>query len=440
MVTLKSSNGTPMEIQRSTFSNFDYLHRCVVSLQGNDFFKNISAFAAAEAANKITRILAMVFVARTLSAEAFGIAALALTSFELIRIVTNNGIGQMIVRAEQENLEAVCRRAHQLNFLLCTLAGVLQCAVGFLLCQLTGTSAVFLMGACLMLVFLGMPFGLVRIFRVMRDNRMDVVARINFLQVSADNILALVLAISGFGAWALVLPKLLTFPIWLFGARRANHWKPDHRVASAPLREFVTFWLPVLATETLKGLRLHLDKAIIAALLGVEALGIYFFAFNAGLGLAQTLSVAFASCLYPQLCKVQRQGKDLISSWERNSLILLGFASIVFFIQVVASPFYVPVIFGDNWTSSVPVIAILCMAAAPRFFGDCGAQLARASKLTNLETKMTLISSAVTMTAIALGASIGGLLGAACGLTLAAWIVDPFTVFFIRKRAINERP
>ena len=402
------------------------------------FAQNLGAFAAAEVANKISRIVAMIFIARSLSVEAIGIAALALTSFELIRIVTNNGVGQMIVRADDDALESICKRAHQVNFFLCGFAGALQLCAGLLLSLLTENVTFFYMGACLAFVFFGMPFGLVRIFRAMRRNQMDVVARINFQQVSADNALSLCLAVSGFGAWALVLPKLLTFPIWLIGARRADDWTPKASVSPADLTAFRSFCLPVLATEALKGLRLHLDKAIIAGLLGVEALGVYFFAFNAGLGLAQTLSLAFSACLYPQLCSLGQRGAALAQAWTKFTGLFLVGASGLFLVQIAAAPFYVPLIFGESWRETTPIVVLLCLAAAPRFLSDCTSQLARAANLTRLETLLTLVSSSTTLIGIAVGAMVGGLGGAALGIVFAAWIVEPVGAFVMRK-FVKER-
>lgn len=416
------------------------LARTVTQLADRSFLRNLSAFATAEAANKITRIAAMVIIARSLSVEAIGLAAAALTSFELIRIITNNGVGQMIVRADDRNFESVCASAHQLNFFICITAGALQILAGLLLWRLTGTHAFIFMGGCLALVFFGMPFGLVRIFRAMRRNRMDLVARINFFQVSSDNALSLVLALCGFGAWALVLPKLLTFPIWLIGARRADNWRPSADTEPAPLEEFRAFCMPILATETLKGFRLHLDKVVIAGLLGVEALGVYFFAFNAGLGLAQTLSVAFSACLYPQLCKALRQGEDVAAVWTNVTGVCLSLASGLFILQIAAAPIYVPLVFGETWLDAVPIVIILCLAAAPRFLSDCASQLARTTKHTQLETIATFVSWSASMAAIAIGATLGGLSGAAIGLVAAAWIVDPVTALIIRNYAKKASP
>ena len=411
----------------------------VYSFLDSSFGRNLKAFGSAEVVNKITRIAAMVIIARSLSIEALGIAAIALTSFELIRIITNNGIGQMIVRASDQELEAISLRSHHLNILFCSGAGIMQLIVGGWFLRFSETPSLFAMCAVLSLIFFGMPFGLVRIFRAIRRNRMDLVAKINFYQVSADNLLALVFALFGFGAWALVLPKLITFPIWLIGARRADDWIPRSTVNAAPIRSFYKFCGPVLATETLKGMRQHADKALIGALLGVEALGIYFFAVNAGLGLAQTISMAFSACLYPQLCQAERQGRNVVAAWSKFTSVSLIVLTVLFVFQAAAAPIYVPIVFGASWTNIVPLVVVLCLAATPRLLSDCASQLARVKKITACETAAAFISFVVSMAAISTGATINGLMGAAIGLVLAAWIVEPITALVIRSVAQKER-
>ena len=55
----------------------------------------------------------------------------------------------------------------------------------------------------------------------------------------------------------------------------------------------------MIGVEVVKALRLQADKLVVGALLGAEALGVYFFAFNAGLGLANSFAAAFSIVLLP---------------------------------------------------------------------------------------------------------------------------------------------
>ena len=408
------------------------------SLTATRFGKNLLAFGGAEMAIKLSRIVAIIFVARSLSAEAMGAAAICLSCHELIRLLTNNGVSQFVIRSEAQVLEVASARAHQLNWVFCLSAALIQVCVGAVTALLFNDGAYLAMGAALSLVFVGMPFGLVRIFRAMRRNRMDIVARINMFQVSADNILCLVLAVSGFGAWALVAPKILTFPIWLVLARRSDDWTPSDRPQYAPLSSTLAFCLPILMTESVKGLRLHVDKLLIGGLLGVEALGVYYFAYSCGLGFSQTLTTAFASVVYPHLCNKARENQDMVAHWRQVAGWAFACGLCVFGAQAAAAQFYVPIVFGVQWTTAAPIAAILCLAAPPRLLGECASQLARATGVTQAETRYFVLSSILSIAAITVGAAMAGLIGAAVGLALGAWICEAIFVQRIYSIAAGE--
>ena len=63
------------------------------------------------------------------------------------------------------------------------------------------------------------------------------------------------------------------------------------------MRECWQYSRKVLGSECLQALRTHADKLIIAKLISIEAAGLYYFAFNAGVGITTGLVNAFALVL-----------------------------------------------------------------------------------------------------------------------------------------------
>ncbi|MEL7113468.1 MAG: oligosaccharide flippase family protein, partial [Pseudomonadota bacterium] len=173
--------------------------------------------------------------------------------------------------------------------------------------------------AMLGLVFLMMPFGVMHAYCLLRAERMKDLAAISTAQVAADHILTAILAICGFGAWAIVLPKLLTAPIWLMGMLRTQAWTPNPAAGFAPVAGILKFSLPVLGSELMCAFRDQLDKFIVSFTLGIEALGLYYFAFNAGLGVSTALNRAFSNAVYPHLCATA----DRLTAY-RKAIVNLG--------------------------------------------------------------------------------------------------------------------
>ena len=101
--------------------------------EGRWFLSSMAAYGSAEFLVRIVRIAAVIVIARAVSPELMGIAALALSLFELTRVLANSGIGQQIILAEDSVLTATANTAHRLFWLWCLAVGAIQLFVSAIL-------------------------------------------------------------------------------------------------------------------------------------------------------------------------------------------------------------------------------------------------------------------------------------------------------------------
>ena len=383
--------------------------------------QNIGWIASAEMVSRIGRIVAAIILARTLDAYAFGVAALALTVFELVRLFCENGIGASVVRAKDQDVAATANTAYKLMWAVCLTLACVQLTIGLIVASLFGAAQLGAMIATLSGVYLIMPFGVVHGFILQREERFRHLAGVTAAQTTSDHILTALLAISGFGAWAIVLPKLLTAPIWLIGIRWGTPWKPDQAAGALPAKSILQFALPVLGAELATACRDQADKLVVSAFLGVEALGVYYFAFNAGLGLSSSLNRAVNSALYPHLCKAADTGAAIVSKFD--GLFRQGgpaFAAI-YVLQAAAALFYVPILFGPNWASAAPLVAIFCLSGPARLAVDAARALSRAQGRSGREMLIAVTFALITLSGLALSLR-DGLQHAVSMMTLSCFI------------------
>lgn len=78
------------------------------------FAGNLLAYGASEAAAKASRLLVVIAVARSMDAAAIGLAAAALAAADILKSLTENGVGQRIIAAPDAELEATCNTAHRI--------------------------------------------------------------------------------------------------------------------------------------------------------------------------------------------------------------------------------------------------------------------------------------------------------------------------------------
>lgn len=373
------------------------------------FARHLMAYCLSEAAAKASRLVVVVTIARTMDATMIGVAAAALAGADIFKSLTENGIGQRIIAAEDFELDAKCRTAHRLFWIWCLGLFVAQMGVGACVLMLTGDVTFFILFAVLAGEFLFMPAGLVQCALAMRAGKMRQTAAIAGGQIVGANLACAALALVFPGPLALVLPRLIAAPIWLIAQRRLHPWSPDRGCTPAPLRPFIRYGSAVLGVELVRALRLQGDKLVVGALLGAEALGLYFMAFNAGLGIANSFSQALSTVLFPHLC----QARDRIAALRRAILLSLGAIAPVVILQSVLAPVYVPFLLGPDWQSIGPVVSILCLAAIPAVIWSAAAQWLRVQERPQAELAISA------MAAVALVANTA--LMAPFGLTAVAW-------------------
>ncbi|MDM8564115.1 lipopolysaccharide biosynthesis protein [Candidatus Halobeggiatoa sp. HSG11] len=400
----------------------------------NRFVHNVGWIGLSEMMARVSRLLTAIVLARYLSLEEFGIAALVMTTDELIKVFNQNGIGAKIIHTSKQHLEAVCNTAYRLNWFVCITLFLLQSLAAFPIAWFYQQPQLVEMVMLLAIVYLLMPLGLVQAFLIQRENRFKVIALVAGVQVTVDNLLTAGLAIAGFGVWAIVLPKLLVAPIWVIGMRMNYSWKFKLGTGFAHWQEILHFGKHILGVELLKTLRLNLDNLIIGRFLGIEALGIYYFARNAGLGISLSLTRAFNTALFPHLCEVQHD-RNLLREKFLNTLKIVSLSMIPLILaQALLAPWYVPIVFGEKWIVAIPVLVLLCLSAIPRPYGEGASEVMRVLNKPHIDFYWSLLFTVFFFIGL-LAALPWGITGVAVAILLIHLLALPaYTGWVIRKQ------
>ncbi|MFK7754312.1 MAG: oligosaccharide flippase family protein [Sedimentitalea sp.] len=364
---------------------------------------NLIAYGASEIAAKASRLLVVVAVARTLDLTQIGIAASAMAAGDILKALTENGVGQRIIAASDTALEATCTAARRVFWVWCVGLFVLQALIAGAL-FLSGGSALL---ACLILLmgleYLFMPAGLVQVALAMRTGKLRQTAAIGGMQVVGANLLSILLVLVYPSAIALILPRVLSAPIWLFAVRALHPWTPKTGVKPAPVRPFIDYGWAVLGIEVVKVLRLQGDKIVIGMTMGPQALGLYFMAFNAGLSLSNAFATAFSTVLFPHLS----QSSDPAGAMRHSIIVGLALIAPVVLLQSALAPFYVPLLLGEGWEEVAPLVSILCLVAIPTTLWATAAGWLRVQGKPQVELWMTSALSVAVLASTVLLAPFG---------------------------------
>jgi len=380
--------------------------------------RGLAAYLASEAAAKASRLAVVLIAARTLEPAAIGLAAAAMASGEILKALGETGAVQRVVAAPEAALPGIAATAHRAMWVWCAGLTLAHLAIAGATWAASGDAVLALMIAVLAAEYLFMPGGIVQAALALREGRLAGTAAVAGAQVMAQNALTVALLVVWPDPWALVVPKVLSAPVWLVGMRWLRPWRPEPG-ARAALGPFVRFGAPILGVELVKALRLNADKLLVGAALGPEALGVWFFAVNAGLGLANALAQAFSLVLFPHLCRAEDRQAALGAAMR---LALVALAPLVV-LQALLAPVYVPLVFGADWAGVSDLVSVLCLMALPGLVWSGAAQALRAEARTGREFAVTA-TLAVLLALVTLAAAPHGLMAIAWAQVVVAAVVQ----------------
>lgn len=392
------------------------------------FVRNLGALGAGQIAMRVSRLLTTVVLSRLLLPNDFGLAAIVLTVWEIVGLFTRNGIAAKVAQVEAADLEAVAHTARTLIWIVCAILVALQLLIAVPVALTYHDTRLALPIALMAVVYFVPALCDIQGAMLMREGRLGRIALAGAVQVTTDNLLTALLAVCGLGMWAIVLPKILVAPIWVIGIRTGHAWRPTRGFSLAGWREIARFGRDVGGVELLTTLQANVDNLIVAACLGVEALGFYYFAFNAGLGITLGFVNAFSSAVYSHLCQVRADPEQLSRRYRQSLRTLGGLLVPVVLLQVLAAPFYVPIVFGARWTPAIPVLMLICASALARPFAATCSQLLKAVGRPDIELRWQAALSLVLVAALLAGTHWGIVGVAAAVLVVQATFLTAYAV------------
>lgn len=379
--------------------------------------------------------LTTLIVARFLDPDAYGIMGVAAVFLGLLRLLAEFGVGNAVVLRHD-----LSRRMHQelagFSFALgIVAAGVCVAIAPF--------SATFfdVEELNLALPVLGIGFALSGLRTVpssvlQRDLEFKRLAFVDAASSASASILAVYMAVVGWGYWALIVPQLIGA---LFAVVMVWWWRPVG--LRTPTRQVFSEvgWLSghLLLQRLAWYSYTHIDAVIIGRSIGQNALGLYTFGVQLALTPSEKVNQMVMRVMSGVFSAVQNDPIQL----RRYLLSLIEFIALAVFpilvFMVMLSDWLSVTVFGEAWADLGPPLAILAASAILRSITPVVVQALTAIQDMGFLSKNTLALAALM--------PIGFLVGSNWGVSgvAAAWLVVyplPILVVFWRCARMLDFP
>lgn len=404
----------------------------------SQFVRNVGWMGGGELANRIFRLATTVVLARLLSSQDYGLAAIVLTTKDFATIFTlRSGIGGKLIQANEKDVEVFSNTSYWLNWILCIALFTLQCIAAFPIAFFYKNNQVILPICVAAIEYLLLPTFAIQMALVNRENRFKVTALASTLQSFFANITTIILAFLGMGMWAIVLPGVLSIPVWIIVAYRSHTWRPTKKFTLYRWREIVDFGKNVLGVELLDKLRANLDYLLVGKFLGIDALGTYFFAFNAGLGISMNVINVLTWPLLSHFCEARGSLQGLREKYFTSIKTIASVIIPLVILQSTLAPFYVPIIFGQKWIAAIPILILVCLSALPRPFASASGILLIAINKPDLDLKWNLIFTVFLATLLMISMQ-WGILAVAAAVLIAHMVAMPIFSLWAAKYVLGS--
>lgn len=395
----------------------------------SQFVRNLGWLGTAEIIYRVLRLGLVIIIARFLTPYDYGLGAIIMTVRQITLTFTNVGIGAKIIQAEEQELKILCNSAYWLNWIVFIILFILQSLAALGISWFYHSDEVKLPIIVSGIAYLVWPISGIQKTLIQRENNFKIIAIADSIQYSIATILSAILAICGMGVWALALPTVLAAPVEVIIFYYQHPWRPA-KFTIKHWQEILNFGKNLLGVTLLRTLRDNLDYLLVGRLIGIKELGIYFFGFNAGLGISLSIINSINSAILPHLCAVRTEIKQLNKRFF-NSLRIIACIIIPFvLLQSTLAPFYVPVVFGQKWTPAIPIVVLICLSAITRPFGDAASQLLVTIGKPNLDLYWNGLFTLIFSVALLIGVH-WQIIGVATSVLLVHLICLPWFTFWV---------
>jgi O-antigen/teichoic acid export membrane protein len=311
--------------------------------------------------NQAVALTAFVVLGRLLAPDDFGLVAAASVVLWLLRVLVDQGFGQVLVQRADLTAAHVDTAfwtafATGIGIALLTVAAAPLVADLYSLPKLTGVLQ------ALSIVFVFVAFDSTQSALLTREMKFRVQAMRRLGASLVSGAAAIALAVWGAGVWALVAQTLVYEGLLVVLLWSLVTWRPRWRFSKVEFKELFGFGLRTSLIRILTNVGAYSDNLLIGVVVSAVALGYYVVGFRVVVVINTLIALALTQVVLSAFSRLQHDIDALNGALYRATKLTAGISLPVYAgLALIAHPLTV-FIFGEKWAPSAPVMQALTIA------------------------------------------------------------------------------
>ena len=363
----------------------------------NQFFKGVIWTVIESWGSRFITFFVFFTLARLLEPKDFGLIALASVFTAFVQIFLDQGLGTAIVQRknlEPEHLDSAFWTNVGTGVVLTTLSIALSVPVSLFFKQPDLAPVV----RWASLGILINSFSSVQEALFQRDLNFKLISIRSLIATLVSGIAGVGMAFAGCGVWSLVVQQLTNAFMRVLVLWISSAWRPRFKFSYPHFQDLFGFGINLLGVKIFQFANSRADNLVIGYFFDATTLGYYAVAKRLADILLDLFSHVVSRTMVPVLSKLQEDNDRLKKTFYLaiETTVLIAFPCFMWL--AVLAPNIVPVLYGDKWSLSIPILQTLAIAYLLQAIYYSHLNVLTAKGKTDWQIKLVAFSSVLSLT------------------------------------------
>jgi len=310
-------------------------------------------------ANQGVQFVIQVILARLLVVEDFGLIAMTTVFISISTSIVDSGFSQALIREQtpsQEDFSTVFYFNLAVAF---GLFAVLFLSAPFISSFFNEPRLTMILRVISLTLIIN-AFGIIQRVMLVRSVDFKTQTKISLAASIVSGVVAVILALMGFGIWSLVVRTLIMQLLVATLLSLSNKWKPSLVFSKSSFRRLFRFGSRLLLSGLINTIYLDLYLIIIGKAFSTTDLGHFTNAKKLRDVLSRSVTTSLQRVTYPLLSSIQEDENRLRLGFKKMIRVSTFVNSpVMVFFSATSGPL-IGLVFGQKWLPSAPLFQIMC--------------------------------------------------------------------------------
>lgn len=366
--------------------------------------------------NQLLKFIIGVILARLLTPEVFGLIGMIGVLVGFAHIFNDLGLGAALIQkqdAKQKHYSSIFWINIGVGFaLMLIFMGASTWIAAFynepILVPLTILISVnFFLGS----------FNIVQRTLFQKHMKFKYLAIVEVVALVFSGIVAVTMALLGFGVWSLAIQSLLVTATMVALMWYISDWRPAFLFDWKAVQDLLQFSSNLLGFSTLNYWTRNADNLLIGRFLGSSSLGLYGKAYSIMIFPLTNFSQVVGRVMFPAFSLIQEDKQRIKRAYLRISRDIALISFPLMSGLLVVSDSFVLAVFGSQWSGMIPILQVFCLVGMVQSIGTLNGNIYLSQGRTDLQLKVGGTIGVLGVVAIIIGLK-WGILGVAYSYTI----------------------